>query len=56
MIDCAYFVNLLFARLRFSCNNSDVKLRRDLYNFLMQQRHVYNCQRLLPVIRKETTY
>ena len=54
VIDCAYFVNLLFARLRFSGNNSDVvKLRRDLYNFLMQRRHVYNCQRLLPVIRKE---
>ena len=28
-----HFVNLLFARFAFSCNNSDVKLRRDLYNF-----------------------
>ena len=50
MINCAYFVNLLFMRLRFSSN----ELRGALYSFLMQQRHVYNCQRLLPVIRKET--
>lgn len=50
MINCAYFVNLLFMRLRFSSN----ELRGALYSFLMQQRHVYNCQRILPVIRKET--
>ena len=51
MINSGYFVNLLFVRmLRFASN----ELRGALYSFLMQQRHVYNCQRLLPVIRKET--
>lgn len=51
MINSGYFVNLLFVRmLRFASN----ELRGALYSFLMQQRHVYNCQRLVPVIRKET--
>ena len=51
MINCGYFVNLLFVRLLHFNSN---ELRGALYSFLMQQRHVYTCQRILPVIRKET--
>ena len=53
MINCSYFVDLLFARLRFKDSTDVLKLRGDMYSFLMQQQHAYNCQRLLPVVRKE---
>ena len=53
MINCSYFVDLLFARLRFKDSTDVLKLKGDMYSFLMQQQHAYNCQRLLPVVQRE---